>query len=153
VAPGFKYNLPDLAAAIGRVQLTRAEELWEARRRIAATYREGLGDLDYLRLPADAPGHSWHLFLIRLAEDRLTVDRDRFAAELGELGIGVSVHFIPLHTMQYYRTRYRLRAEDFPVAWRAYRTSLSLPIYPGLREEQVRRVIGAIRSTADRFLH
>jgi dTDP-4-amino-4,6-dideoxygalactose transaminase len=152
VAPGFKYNLPDLAAAIGRVQLRRADEFWEARRRIAGAYLRGLGDLDYVRLPAEAPGHSWHLFLIRLVEEKLTIDRDRFAAELTGLGIGVSVHFIPLHMMPYYRIRYRLREDDFPASLRAFRCGLSLPIYPGLSDEEVQRVIVAVRATGDRYL-
>jgi dTDP-4-amino-4,6-dideoxygalactose transaminase len=151
LAPGFKYNLPDLAAAIGRVQLGRADEFWKARRRIVADYREGLQDLDYLRLPTDAPGHSWHLFVVRLVEERLSVGRDRFASELGGLGVGVSVHFIPLHLMPYYRTRYRLRPGDFPAAYQGFRTSLSLPLYPELGEEQVARVIAAVRAVGDRF--
>jgi dTDP-4-amino-4,6-dideoxygalactose transaminase len=152
VAPGFKYNLTDLAAAIGRVQLRKADDFWKARRRIAAAYLSGLAGLDFLRLPTDASGHSWHLFLVRLAGDRLSVDRDRFAAELTEQGIGVSVHFIPLHLMPYYRKRYRLREEDFPVALQAYRGVLSLPIYPALTDAQVQRVIAAVRRTGERFL-
>ncbi|MBN1834894.1 MAG: DegT/DnrJ/EryC1/StrS family aminotransferase, partial [Spirochaetales bacterium] len=151
VAPGYKYNLSDLAAAIGRVQLRRADALREARLRIATAYREGLGDLEILRLPSDCPGHSWHLFIIHLDLLRLTVDRDRFAAELSALGIGVSVHFIPLHLMPYYRRRYRLRPEDFPVAYAAYRSAVSLPIYAGLSDEQVGRVISAVREVGSRF--
>jgi len=152
VAPGYKYNLSDLAAAIGRVQLARADELWDARRRIALAYRQGLRDLEYLRLPDEQPGHSWHLFMIRLNLQRLSVDRDRFAEELGARGIGVSVHFIPLHLMPYYRRRYRLRPQDYPAALAAYRSTLSLPIYAGLTDEQVQRVISTVRAVGDLLL-
>ncbi len=154
VEAGYKYNLPDLAAAIGRVQLRRAGELRAAREAIAAAYREGLADLDCLRLPEAAPTqagegrHSWHLFLLRLVAERLTVDRDRFVELLVQAGVGASVHFIPLHLMPYYRHRYGLRPEDFPAAMRCYRSVVSLPIYPGMSEDQVRRVIRAVRITA-----
>ncbi len=145
VEPGFKYNLPDLAAAIGRVQLRRAAAFLEARRRIARLYLAGLGDLEALRLPAPADEHAWHLFLARIRPERLRIDRDRLVELLQEAGIGVSVHFIPLHLMPYYRELYGYREGDFPVALRNFQNSFSLPIYPGLADAQVERVIGEVR--------
>jgi dTDP-4-amino-4,6-dideoxygalactose transaminase len=149
--PGFKYNLTDLASSLGRVQLRKSEGFYLARERIARMYIGGLQGLDYLRLPASDPAHSWHLFQIRLVLSRLKIDRDRFVDALMEMGIGVSVHFIPLHIMPYYRQRYQLKERDFPVALQCYRETISLPIYPDLEDEQVERVIAAIKELGDRF--
>ena len=149
--PGFKYNLTDLASSLGRVQLRKAEGFYLARERIARMYLEGLQGLDYLKLPSDDPAHSWHLFQLRLVLAKLTVDRDRFADALMERGIGVSVHFIPLHIMPYYRQTYGLRERDYPVALQCYLETISLPIYPDLEDEQVRLVIAAIKELGDRF--
>ena len=149
--PGFKYNLTDLASSLGRVQLRKSEGFYLARERIARMYIGGLQGLDYLRLPTSDPAHSWHLFQIRLVLSRLKIDRDRFVDALMEMGIGVSVHFIPLHIMPYYRQRYQLKERDFPVALQCYRETISLPIYPDLEDEQVERVIAAIKELGDRF--
>ncbi|UCF96023.1 MAG: DegT/DnrJ/EryC1/StrS family aminotransferase [Spirochaetaceae bacterium] len=147
--PGFKYNLTDLASSLGRVQLRKSERFLQARQRIARMYLEGLAGLDYLRLPQNDPSHSWHLFQIRLVLPRLKLDRDRFVRALMERGIGVSVHFIPLHIMPYYRQTYGLKERDFPVAMQCYRETISLPIYPDLEDEQVQRVIAGIRELGD----
>jgi dTDP-4-amino-4,6-dideoxygalactose transaminase len=149
--PGFKYNLTDLASSLGRVQLRKSEGFYLARERIARMYIGGLQGLDYLRLPESHPSHSWHLFQIRLVLSRLKIDRDRFVDALMEMGIGTSVHFIPLHIMPYYRERYQLKERDFPVALQCYRETVSLPIYPDLEDEQVERVIAAVREIGDRF--
>jgi dTDP-4-amino-4,6-dideoxygalactose transaminase len=149
--PGFKYNLTDLASSLGRVQLRKSEGFYLARERIARMYIGGLQGLDYLRLPESHPGHSWHLFQIRLVLSRLKINRDRFVDALMEMGIGVSVHFIPLHIMPYYRERYQLKERDFPVALQCYRETISLPIYPDLEDEQIERVIAAVREIGDRF--
>lgn len=152
VAPGYKYNLSDLAAAIGRVQLKKAEYFLEKRREIAEAYLEGLeslGGCDFLKLPGN-PGkgkHAWHLFIVRLRLEELNIDRDDFIHRLQEAGIGTSVHYIPLHLMTYYRTRYGYRPEDFPRSLRAYQEAFSLPIYPAMGEEQIARVIDAVIST------
>jgi dTDP-4-amino-4,6-dideoxygalactose transaminase len=149
--PGFKYNLTDLASSLGRVQLRKSEGFYLARQRIARMYLAGLQELDYIKLPENDPAHSWHLFQIRLVLSKLKLDRDRFLDALMERGIGVSVHFIPLHIMPYYRQRYGLKQEDYPVALRCYRETISLPIYPDLEDDQVQRVITAIRELGDRF--
>jgi dTDP-4-amino-4,6-dideoxygalactose transaminase len=145
VEAGYKYNMTDLAAAIGRVQLTRAADLLRDRRGIAGQYHAGLSELPFLRLPQDSPSHAWHLYLIRLRPERLSVDRDEFVRRLAEAGVGTSVHYIPLHIMPYYAKRYSLAPQDFPVALGNYEQTISLPIYPGLTRREVSRVIETIR--------
>ncbi|HEX5466640.1 MAG TPA: DegT/DnrJ/EryC1/StrS aminotransferase family protein [Candidatus Limnocylindrales bacterium] len=147
---GFKYNLTDLAAAIGLVQLARADELQAARQHLAEAYAErmvGLGLEEVIELPAAArPGdvHAWHLFMIRLRPGA-RVGRDDLIERLKAEGIGTSVHFIPLHLHPYYRRTYGLRPEDVPVAAAEYAREISLPIYPDLMEVQVDRVCEALR--------
>ena len=149
VEAGYKYNLPDILAAIGRVQLEKSAGLAERRRGIAAAYRWGLAQRDYLRLPVDSDESSWHLFIVRIDPDRLTIDRDEFIRRLADCGIGTSVHYIPLHIMPYYRDRYGLRPDDFPVSLRAYQRAISLPIYPGLHEESVQRIVREVIRIGD----
>jgi dTDP-4-amino-4,6-dideoxygalactose transaminase len=147
VAPGFKYNLTDIAAAIGRVQLAKAHEFLRQRTRIAMRYREALAGLDFLKVPAASESHAWHLFIIHVVPEKLTVDRDAFAEELMRRGIGISVHFIPLHLMSYYRTRYGWNPDSFPRAMESFRTCISLPLSPSLTGEEVERVIETVRET------
>ena len=147
VAPGFKYNLSDIAAAIGRAQLAKAKDFHQRRSRIARKYLDAFADLDSLTLPPRAENHAWHLFIVRIVPGKLTVDRDGFAQELIDRGIGISVHFIPLHLMTYYRRRYGLRPESFPRALESYRTCISLPLSPSLSDDEVRRVIDAVLET------
>ncbi len=151
VEAGYKYNLTDLASAIGVAQLAKAETFLDRRRHVARAYRAGLGECDWLDLPEDTDDNGWHLFVVRLRADLLSIDRDRFVGELQQRGIGTSVHFIPLHLMSYYRERYALRPDDFPVALRLYRAAISLPIYPSLTEEEIARVIAAVREVGERF--
>lgn len=148
VAPGFKYNLTDMAAALGRVQLSRADELWRERRRVVAAYHEALADIPGLELPREQPDrqHSWHLFSIRLDLDVWTGGRDRFIDGLKERGVGASVHWLPLHMQPYYRDTYGLRPEDFPVASGLWPRLVSLPLFPGMSEQDVAIVADAIRS-------
>ena len=155
---GFKYNLTDLAAAIGLVQLDRAEETRAARERIAALYDERFHDLgldDRVALPARADSgdvHAWHLYMLRL-RDGLGADgpagdaghRDAVIEALKADGVGTSVHFIPLHLHPYYRRTYGYAAGDFPNAEAAFRQEISLPIYPSLTDEDVDRVALAVR--------
>ncbi|MBN1797236.1 MAG: DegT/DnrJ/EryC1/StrS aminotransferase family protein [Spirochaetales bacterium] len=145
VSKGFKYNLSDLCAAIGRVQLERAHEFFLDRKKISRLYLDGLADCDFLCLPDNSTAHAWHLFIIRLRPQTLTITRDEFINKLQQAGIGVSVHFIPLHVMPYFKKRYGFKAEDFPIAMRNYLSSISIPIYPGLSEVNVKRVIATIK--------
>ncbi|GHV16716.1 spore coat protein [Spirochaetia bacterium] len=148
VEPGFKYNLPDILAAIGRVQLTRAKDLLAKRQLIAARYDAAFQDNPRLLLPPTGPGNAWHLYPLRLRPGTLAIDRDAFIERLKEAGVGVSVHFIPLHTMPYYKKWYTLEPEDFPETLRSFEQEISLPIWPGMSETQVDRVIDAVNAAA-----
>jgi dTDP-4-amino-4,6-dideoxygalactose transaminase len=151
VAPGYKYNLTDIASAIGRVQLRRAQELLERRKEIVARYAAAFRGLDFLRLPLPSDAHAWHLYIVRVRTQRLSIDRDGFVVELQKRGIGVSVHFIPLHTMTYYRDKYGLRPEDFPVAQKCFQSSISLPLSASLTDDDVERVISAVTEIGMEF--
>jgi dTDP-4-amino-4,6-dideoxygalactose transaminase len=147
VAPGYKYNLPDVLAAIGRIQLERAIQLLDMRRAIAESYNHAFRDIDELLLPPTGVENAWYLYPIRLAGSWGKTVRDRFVEHLQTLGIGVSVHFIPLHTMPYYRSLYHLDDQDFPHALDMFSRSISLPIWPGMTSEQIQRVIDGVIET------
>ena len=153
IEAGYKYNMTDIAAAIGRVQLRKADRFHDRRREIARRYLEVFGDLDYLVSPLSDEGHSWHLFTLRIVPDRLTISRDEYVRKLMEHGVGTSVHYIPLHIMPYYRTLYGYAPEDFPNSLAAYETIFSLPIYPDLTDDQVDRVIRAVLDIGSRHYH
>ncbi|WP_459864341.1 DegT/DnrJ/EryC1/StrS family aminotransferase [Endothiovibrio diazotrophicus] len=147
VAPGFKYNMTDIAAAIGVHQLARADEFRRRRAAIAEAYSRELRGLP-LRLPstrADGDMHAWHLYVVQLELERLDIDRDRFIELMVEHRIGVSVHFIPLHLQTYWRQRYGFTPDSFPVATDVYHRAVSLPIYPAMDDGDVARVIEAVR--------
>ena len=147
VAPGFKYNLTDIAAAIGLHQLKKADAFARRRAEIAALYERGFSALP-LRTPAPPPAgerHAWHLYVVRLADDA-TVTRDAFIERLFAAGIGCSVHYIPLHQQPYWRDRYQLTAAQFPVSQHAYERLVSLPIYTRMSDHDVQRVIDAVRA-------
>jgi dTDP-4-amino-4,6-dideoxygalactose transaminase len=152
VAPGFKYNMTDIAAALGLAQLGRSEELWEIRRRYAASYSEAFRALPELEAPPDASPqdrHAWHLYVLRLNRERLSLDRAGFIEELRARGIGASVHFIPLHLHPYYGATYGYQRDDFPVASAVYERILSLPLYPRMALDDVDRVIGAVEAIVE----
>ena len=151
-APGYKYNLPDILAAIGRVQLSRARDLLAMRRDIAARYDKAFAGVPELAVPPTSPGDARHLYPLRLntgGRDAALQDtfRDVFIARMQKSGIGVSVHFIPLHIMPYYRERYDLAAEDFPETLKRFGETVSLPIWPGMTAEQTERVISAVKAS------
>ncbi len=146
VAPGFKYNMPDVNAAIGLAQLERAEELRQQRQRCAEFYLEALKDIPCIDLPqlrVDPEDHAWHLFPIVLKPEA-PLSRDKFIAQMNAKGIGTSVHYKPLHRMTYYRERYGLRPEDFPNAEKRWQGCVSLPIYPSLSERELLYISGCI---------
>jgi dTDP-4-amino-4,6-dideoxygalactose transaminase len=151
VEAGYKYNLPDLLAAIGRVQLARAWDLLRMREAIAAAYDSAFSGNECLLLPPTGPGDARHLYPLRLNPRRLRIARDEFILKLKEAGIGVSVHFIPLHTMPFYKNRYHLTDEDFPETLQSCRNEISLPIWPGMSTAQVDRVIEAVLSICGNF--
>ncbi len=146
VAPGFKYNLTDIAAAMGIHQLKRARGFQQRRAAIAARYDEAFASLPLRTPPLPAAGdqHAWHLYALRLGDDA-GITRDRFIEALFERGIGCSVHYIPLHLHPYWRDRYQLRPEQFPHSQHAFERLVSLPIYTRMSDADVERVIRAVR--------
>jgi dTDP-4-amino-4,6-dideoxygalactose transaminase len=148
VDAGFKMNMTDVLAALGLAQLRKCDAFWEERNQIAKFYRAQLSDIEELEMPPQGPDgevHSWHLFVLRIRPDYLAIGRDAFIAELRQRGIGASVHFIPLHLHPHYRKTYGYKKGDFPNAEDAYSRCLSLPIYPGLRPDETRRVVEALK--------
>ncbi|MDG4831437.1 DegT/DnrJ/EryC1/StrS aminotransferase family protein [Solwaraspora sp. WMMD1047] len=145
VAAGFKYNLTDPAAAMGLVQLGRAETMRRRREWIAARYRAAFADLplDLPATPAAGQRHAWHLYVVRLRPDA-PLRRDGFIQEMSRLGVSCSVHFIPLHLHTYWRDTYRLTEQMFPVASREFARVVSLPIFSTMSDDQVDRVIGTV---------
>src|SRR5687767_6275761 len=143
LSPGFKYNLSDIAAALGLAQLKKCDRFWKTRERYAALYSEGFRDLPEIVCPGAAADvqHAWHLYVIQLELDRLRINRNEFIQRLQHAGIGCSVHFIPLHLHPYYRDTFRHRPDDFPVASRTFQRILSLPLYSKMTEADVTRVI------------
>ncbi len=148
LAPGFKYNMTDLAASLGIAQLKRADQFRERRQTIARRYTEAFSRLSpYLETPPDAPPdglHSWHLYIIKLNPARLRIDRAAFIEELKGANIGASVHFIPLHLHPYYRDTFGYRPEDFPQAYATFQRIVSLPLYPKMSDDDVDSVIEAV---------
>jgi dTDP-4-amino-4,6-dideoxygalactose transaminase len=147
VAPGFKYNLTDIAAALGIQQLKRAQAFYEQRCRLAAAYDEALAGLPVVLPPKGQPGHqhAWHLYVMRLAEGA-AIERDRFIEKLFEQGVGCSVHYIPLHLHRYWRDRYGLKPEMFPHSQHAFERMVSLPLYTRMGMADVERVVRAVRA-------
>ena len=147
VAPGYKYNMPDVNAAIGLAQLERADEFRDGRQKCAEKYICALSDIDQLDLPlciGRMEAHSWHLFPVVL-NDESRVSRDRFIEELSARGVGTSVHYKPLHRMTYYRERYELKPDHFPNTERIWRGTVSLPIYFGMGNHELGYVVEVVR--------
>jgi len=145
IAPGFKYNMTDLAASVGIHQLKKLNSMQAKREAMADRYNKAFNGLP-LTLPASPlinDFHAWHLYVIRL-NNNAKISRDDFIAEMFRRGIGCSVHFIPLHLHPYWRDTYNLKAEDFPCAYDAFKRAVSLPLYTRMTEEDQERVINAV---------
>ena len=144
--PGYKYNMTDIAAAIGLEQLKKCDQFQARRRQIAQRYVRGFSGLEEVLTPSEAEHgqHSWHLFVIRLNLDRLSIDRDQVIEELKNRNIGTSVHFIPLHLHPYYMRTYAYKRGDYPGAEAIYERCISLPIYPKMSDRDVDDVIEAL---------
>ncbi|MBI3381889.1 MAG: DegT/DnrJ/EryC1/StrS family aminotransferase [Aquabacterium sp.] len=147
VAPGFKYNLTDIAAALGLHQLQRVTGFQVRREQIATRFDEALADLPLILPPRPQHAgdlHSWHLYVVRLT-DEATINRDQLIDSLFADGIGVSVHYIPLHLHPYWKERYDLKPEQFPHSQKAYERMVTLPLYTKMTDDDVERVIKAVR--------
>ena len=147
-AAGFKYNMTDLAAALGLRQLARADRFRSRRATIARRYSAALADLEEVEVPRERADrrHAWHLYPLRLRLARLATSRDEFIRTLAARGVGTSVHWRPLHMQPFYAERYGYRAEEFPVAFREWQRLVSLPIFPGLSDADVDHVVTAVRT-------
>lgn len=147
VAPGFKYNMTDLAASLGIHQLKKADLFQQKRAEIAEFYNASFANLPLVLPPRSnsIDVHAWHLYIVRLADDA-KLDRDQLIKRLFEQGIGCSVHFIPLHLQPYWQKTYDLRAEDFPCALSVYNRAVSLPIYTKMSLDDQKRVIQAVKA-------
>jgi dTDP-4-amino-4,6-dideoxygalactose transaminase len=158
IAPGYKYNLTDLAAALGVAQLRKADQMLARRRQIAAQYNAGFAEIPELEVPTSNPDveHAWHLYILRLNTERFRSSkpiRNILIEELKQLGIGCSVHFIPLHIHPYYKNTYGYAPQDFPVSFREYQRCISLPIYSRMTDQDVEAVIAAVRSILQKYIH
>jgi perosamine synthetase len=149
---GYKYNLTDIAASLGIEQLKKCRALATARRRVAEAYDRGFADLAEIHTPVSRNGveHAWHLYVIQLDLDRLTIDRREFIEALRQRNIGTSVHFMPLHLHPYYQRTFAYQRGDFPNAAAAYERIISLPIYPKMTADDVNDVIDAVRAIVER---
>jgi perosamine synthetase len=146
--PGFKYNMTDMNAALGLVQLERLASFQERRRAVVDRYRTALADIEEIELPVCRPyvEHAWHLFVVRVHHDRTRIHRDQVIAQLTEAGIGTSVHFIPLHVHSYYQETFRYKLSDLPNASKQWERIISLPLFPDMQDSDVDRVADALRT-------
>lgn len=147
IAPGFKYNLTDMAAALGLSQLQKADRFWKTRERYATLYADAFRNLPEISplSTQDNVQHAWHLYVIQLNLERLRIGRQEFIERLQQKHIGCSVHFIPLHLHPYYRSTWGYSSANFPVATHAFERMVSLPLYSRMSEGEVSRTIDAVR--------
>ena len=153
VLPGFKYNMTDLQASLGLVQLRKLATFQARRREVVEAYNQAFGGVDALQCPVERPEveHAWHLYPIRLRPGTLTIGRDQFIQELTARNIGTSVHFIPIHLHPYYRDKYGYQPGDLPVAFGNFERMLSLPLNPRLMEQDVADVTEAVLDVVATF--
>jgi len=144
--PGFKYNMTDIQASLGLVQLEKLESFQLRRAEIVAKYNQEFKNYDALEIPVAKAEveHAWHLYVLKLNLQALRINRNQFIEELKVCNIGTSVHFIPIHLHPYYRDKYGYKPEDFPVAFNNYQRILSLPLHAGLSDNDVQDVIAAV---------
>jgi dTDP-4-amino-4,6-dideoxygalactose transaminase len=153
IRPGFKYNMTDIQAAIGRHQLRKLAQFQARRREIVNRYNEAFSQFEELQIPTERPEieHAWHLYVLRLNVERLNVSRNQFIEELKARNIGTSVHFIPIHLHPYYRDKYGYKPDDFPAAYREYQCIISLPLYPRMSDRDMEDVIEAVIDVVKRY--
>lgn len=153
VEAGYKYNMTDIQAALGLAQLRKLEWMWEKRKEIADKYTEAFRNSEFIETPKVKPDRisAWHLYVIRLNLETLSIDRAQFIEELKARGIGTSVHFIPLHKHPFYRDAFGYNSRDFPVAEWLYEKIISLPIYPGMTGKEVDFVVQSVLDVCEKF--
>ena len=153
ISPGYKYNMSDIMAGLGVSQLGKLERMQGLRLEIADYYNAEFGKLPELEVPVELEyaRHAWHLYIIKLNLDKLSIDRGKFIEELKEEKIGTSVHFIPLHMHPYYRDTYGYKPGDFPVAEGVFERIISLPLYPRMSKQDAKDVVDAVKRIIERF--
>jgi dTDP-4-amino-4,6-dideoxygalactose transaminase len=153
IPPGFRGTMSDIQASLGIQQLKKLPQFQNRRREIVARYQTALADLPELELPREKPEveSSWHLYVIRLNLERLTIDRDRFIEEMKKRRISTSVHFIPVHLHPYYRDKYSFQPTDFPVAYENFQRIVSLPLFTRMSNQDVDDVIEVVYDVINRF--
>lgn len=150
--PGFKYNMTDVQAALGLVQLKKLDAMQKTREEYAMLYNEAFAQIDGFTTPHhdDINRHAWHLYVLRIDNSKFKIDRAEFIEKLGEKGIGTSVHFIPVPMHPYYK-EIGYNIEDYPNALKAYEGAISLPLYPKMTKEQVQQVVDAVLQIANEY--
>lgn len=153
VAPGYKYNFTDLQASLGLPQLKKVDMMWESRKSIAAKYMEAFKDFDLLTLPTIKSDResSWHLFPVRINLEMVTKNRAQIIEELKTNNVGVGVHFMPVHQHLYYSETFNLDDKNFPVASDSFPRLMSLPIYPGMNDQSVDKVIITLTEILNKY--
>ena len=153
IAPGFKYNMTDIAASIGVWQLIKINLLHKKRKKIAEIYNkefEKIKEIECLKQKHDR-NNAWHLYVIKLNLDKLKISRDKFIKELNKKNIGTSVHYIPLHMHRYWKNTFNLKIKNFPIATDVYQRIISLPIFPDMTRQDIKDVIEAIRNICKKY--
>jgi perosamine synthetase len=153
IEAGYKYNMTDIQAALGLAQLRKLEQMRDMREEIAQRYSKVFKTFAAIEIPDIRPDResAWHLYVIKLNPEALSIDRNRFIDELKEIGVGASVHFIPLHRHPFYRKTFGYDAADFPVSEWLYERIISLPVYPGMTDGDVDFVIESVTDVCRKF--
>lgn len=146
IAPGYKFNLPDILAALGCCQVDRANLFYQQRKAVVDKYNQAFKDLDFITLPPDGEGNAWHLYLMRINPDKLTITREDFAKKMQAAGLGISVHFIPIFHFTYWKKLYKdFNAENYPNAEEQYSRTISIPLFPDMTDEMTEYVIETVK--------
>lgn len=151
--PGFKYNMTDIQASLGIHQLSKLERFQERRNEYVKMYNESFSKMDEIIEPIelDYTRHAWHLYIIQINEELLTIDRSSFIEELKARNIGTSVHFIPVHLHPYYKNTYGYKLGDYPVSEKVFSRIISLPLYPKMTKDDVEDVINAVKDIVRKY--
>ena len=155
VTPGFKYNMTDLQAGMGLAQLKKLKDMHSRRKEIVAMYNDAFSAVGIFDLPVEREycESAWHLYPLRIREGALKITRDEFIEELRKRNIGTSVHFIPIHTFTYYVEKYGYKPEDYPVAFNESERLITIPLHPGLSDDDVKDVVGAVLDITKQLKH
>ncbi len=154
IAPGYKYNLTDIASAIGVHQLKKAYDFRDRRQAIVDIYNQGFSELPIIcpRQIRDNDLHSWHLYVIQLEEEKLNISRNEFIEQLAAAGVGASVHYIPLHQQPYWKKTFDLKDADFPISTKVSSCHVSLPNFPGMTKDEISFVVSAVKDILNKAL-